>query len=155
MSDRASQGVYSDRSGPKIVELLETHFENKRDHLDISTRLIPDEPDQLEREFEQAAEETVDLVITTGGTGIGPRDCAPDVTASFCEKLIPGIMENIRIKYGSKKPGALLTRGVVGVKKTTTLINFPGSVRACTEYFSEFITVWDHLRRMIHSIDNH
>ncbi len=155
LSDRASQGIYTDRSGPRLMELLEDHFQPRRDHQKVSYRLIPDDPEKLQSEFQDALNDTVDLVITTGGTGVGPRDFAPEVTTEFCSKLIPGITDHIRVKYGAKKPGALLSRGVAGIRDNMTVINFPGSVRACQEYFTEFFAVWDHLRRMIHGIDSH
>jgi molybdenum cofactor synthesis domain-containing protein len=154
-SDRAYKGVYEDRSGPQIEEIFTKHYAQKRDHLDISRRIIPDDPGILESIFNEAVSGGVDLVITTGGTGIGPRDFTPDVTSAFCERLLPGLMEHARISFGARKPGALLSRGVAGVRDKTFIINFPGSVRAASEYSHLLLTHWDHIRRMIHGIDRH
>lgn len=155
LSDRAYQKIYEDRSGPKIEECVQKYFQTRRDHLAVTRRLIPDEPSMLENELTQALHAGVDLVVTTGSTGVGPRDIAPEVTTRFCDKLIPGIMEYIRMKFGMEKPGVFLSRGVAGVKGTMLLLNCPGSVRGAEEYIGAFLPLLDHLRRMLYGIDVH
>ncbi len=155
LSDRASQGVYTDRSGPRIVALLEEYFANHRYHQSITTALIPDDPEKLMDQLCEAEQCGADFIITTGSTGIGSRDIAPETVTDFCDKLIPGIMEHIRVKYGTRKPGALLSRGVAGIKGTIFIMTFPGSVKACEEYFTEWQGLWEHILRMVHEIDNH
>jgi molybdenum cofactor synthesis domain-containing protein len=155
LSDRAFNGVYEDESGPAIEQGLTDHFKNKRDHPEFTTHLIPDNPHQLTALFKQAVAEEVDLVLTTGGTGLGPRDHVPETTQKFLTRNLSGLMEHIRLKYGAEKPGALLSRGLAGTHKNTFIMNMPGSVKGVKEYTHELLTVWDHIRRMIHSIDQH
>ncbi|MCD4653603.1 molybdenum cofactor synthesis protein [bacterium] len=155
LSDRASSGVYEDLSGPEIKTQLDKHFYEKRDHVEISRAVIPDDPDNFNNLLVTAEKTGVDLVITTGSTGLGPRDMAPEITAGFITRQLPGIMEHVRMKYGADKPGALLSRGLAGTRGSLFVINMPGSVKAVREYTTEFLQVWDHIRRMIFSIDQH
>jgi len=155
LSDRASSGVYEDLSGPEIVSLLTEHFADRRDHVEINREVIPDNPETFSKILSTAEKNGVDLVISTGSTGLGPRDMAPDITAGFITKQLPGLMEHIRTKYGADKPGALLSRGLAGTKNNLFVINMPGSVKAVREYTAELLLVWDHIRRMIYSIDQH
>lgn len=155
LSDRAVAGIYEDLSGPKIVEGVRAYYEGKRDHLKICTLLIPDDADALRNALEGAAAEGVDLVITTGSTGVGARDIAPETTVAFCDRQIPGIMEYFRVTFGAKKRNALISRGIAGLHGKMAVINFPGSVKACEEYTREFMPVWEHMRLMIHGIDSH
>ena len=155
LSDRAFAGAYTDRSGPKAKEILEEFFGDKRWHVSIDDQLMPDDPGQLKASLAGAIDSGVDVIFTLGGTGIGPRDIAPETVTEVCEKLIPGIMENIRIKYGSKKPSVLLSRSVAGVNGKTQLYALPGSVRAVTEYLDEILKTLEHSVYMIHGLDVH
>lgn len=155
LSDRAHAGAYEDKSGPKVKDTLEAFLEGKRWHPEISTALLPDDRDELLKELESARRNSVDVFITTGGTGVGPRDIAPEVVSAFCDKLIPGIMEAIRVRYGLEKPNALLSRSVAGVAGTMLVYALPGSVRAAAEYMSEILKTMEHLILMIHGIDAH
>jgi len=155
VSDRASRGEYEDRSGPRVQQLVEEFAVGKRWHVECGTTIIPDDPDALRREIRQAREAACDIIITTGGTGVGPRDNTPDVVAGECDKLIPGIMEHIRAKFGSDKPAALLSRSVAGVCGATLIYSLPGSVKAVEEYMSEIVKSLEHLILMIHAVDAH
>jgi molybdenum cofactor synthesis domain-containing protein len=155
LSDRASRGEYSDRSGPKIEQLLASFFEGEGWKSAIDRRLIPDDSETLKSLLEEARKEHVDIVITTGGTGIGPRDITPDVVKPFLDKEIPGIMELIRFKYGSIKPNALLSRAVAGVMSSTLVYTLPGSVRAVEEYMTEITPTLRHSIYMLHNLDAH
>lgn len=155
ISDRAAHGVYSDRSGPAIAEQLQEHFASRRDHLKLTSAIIPDDPEQVKTALNACIDAGTDLVITSGGTGLGPRDFTPEVTADILDRILPGLMEQIRWKYGKDKPGAYLSRGYCGTCKKTFIINMPGSVRAVKEYTTELLVSWDHIRRMIHAIDHH
>ena len=155
LSDRASSGEYEDVSGPRITELLETHFQMANRQSLIINRLIPDDPHKLEELLNKAKEELVDIVITTGGTGIGPRDFTPDVVKSVLDKEIPGIMEMIRMKYGAEKPAALTSRSVAGVMGKSLVFTLPGSVRAVNEYMAEICKSLMHLVYMLHGLDTH
>ena len=155
LSDRASRGEYSDRSGPKIEQLLSAFFETENWQFVIERKLIPDDADSLKALLNQAGEDQIDIVITTGGTGIGPRDITPDVVKPFMDKEIPGIMELIRFKYGSLKPNALLSRAIAGVMKSTLVYTLPGSVKAVDEYMTEIIPTLRHSIYMLHNLDAH
>ncbi len=152
MSDRASQGVYEDRSGPKVKEYLDAFFQNTRWHAHIIVDLLPDDADTLTRELAMASTSGIDIVFTTGGTGVGPRDITPDVVTDMADKLIPGIMEHIRIKYGAQKPNALLSRSVAAVIGNTLVYTLPGSVRAVDEYMSEILQTIEHTLLMLHGL---
>jgi molybdenum cofactor synthesis domain-containing protein len=155
LSDRASRGEYSDRSGPKIEHLISSFFETEGWRFALDRKLIPDNAEELDTLLNEARENLVDIVITTGGTGIGPRDITPDVVKPFIDKEIPGIMELIRFKYGSLKPNALISRAIAGVMRSTLVYTLPGSVKAVEEYMSEIIPTLRHSIYMLHNLDAH
>ncbi|CAL7960292.1 molybdopterin adenylyltransferase [Gammaproteobacteria bacterium] len=155
LSDRAAAGVYEDRSGPLAYELIEKFFSEKRWHIKISRIIIPDDAKKLEKILTQGITKNIDIMFTLGGTGIGPRDITPEVVTKVSKKIIPGIMENIRLKYGTQKPAALLSRSVAGTNKTTQLYALPGSVKAIAEYLPEIFQNLEHIIYMMHAIDAH
>lgn len=155
LSDRASSGEYEDRSGPRVSELVTEYFEKIKWKFEIENILIPDNPVQLANLLEDSITKKIDVVFTTGGTGIGPNDFTPEVVNEYIDKEIPGIMELIRMKYGQKKPNALLSRGVAGVMEETLVYAMPGSVKAVNEYMTEILNTLKHLFLMLRSIDSH
>jgi len=155
LSDRASQGIYPDKSGLLIKEILENYFSTTSWKYQIEYNLIPDNEAQLTDLLLKSTQNKEDIVITTGGTGVGPRDFTPEVIKKFPVKEITGIMENIRIKYGSEKPNALLSRGIAGVISETQIYALPGSAKAVNEYMTEILKTLEHLVFMIHGIDIH
>ncbi|MCF8368855.1 MAG: MOSC domain-containing protein [Bacteroidales bacterium] len=155
LSDRAYKGEYEDRSGPRIGEILKQFFDEKKNKYDIQHTIIPDDPDALRVLLEKASEDKLDVVFTTGGTGVGPRDFTPEVVSAMIEKEIPGIMESIRIKYGTEKPNALLSRGVAGLMGETFVYALPGSVKAVNEYMEEILKTLRHLFYMLYGLDGH
>ena len=155
LSDRASRGEYEDRSGPRILELTNEFFGTQNNPVDIEHTIIPDDPEALRLLLDRAEDDGVDIVFTTGGTGIGPRDFTPDVVHDMLDKEIPGVMEAIRLKYGMEKPNALLSRGVAGVMGETLVYTLPGSVRAVNEYLEEIFKTLKHLIYMLHGIKAH
>jgi molybdenum cofactor synthesis domain-containing protein len=155
LSDRASSGVYADRSGPRICELLETFFSSRGVAYVIEHRLLPDDAGQLRGAVLGGKEQGLDAIITTGGTGVGPRDIAPDTIAPLCDKLIPGIMEHIRAKFGANNPRARLSRAIAGVAGTTQIYTLPGSVRAVEEYMPEVLATLEHIADTLHGADAH
>lgn len=155
LSDRASRGEYEDRSGPRIVSMLGDFFGPKRWRHKVDNVLLPDDPKKLRRQLGTARQEGVDVVITTGGTGVGPRDVAPDVVVSLCDMLIPGIMDDIRLKCGQQNPNALLSRSIAGVMEKTLVYALPGSVRAVEEYMTEILKTMEHLLLTVRGIDPH
>jgi molybdopterin adenylyltransferase len=169
LSDRASAGEYEDKSGPRVIELLNEYFENHNPfitrHPSPITRdpspftphpfLIPDNPGKLQDILVKARSESPDIIITTGGTGIGPRDITPDVVRPLLDKEIPGIMEAIRMRFGMDKPAALLSRSIAGVMGSTLVFTLPGSVKAVNEYMEEIFKSMSHMIAMLHGLDSH
>jgi molybdopterin adenylyltransferase len=149
LSDRASAGEYEDESGPEITKMLEAHFEQGTFHLQTDSIIIPDEAELLKNRLTEAKEEKYAAVFTTGGTGIGPRDITVDAATRECDKLIPGIMEMIRVKYGAKKPNALLSRSVAGTMDETLVYTLPGSPKAIKEYMNEILKTFEHAYLML------
>ncbi|MCS6874145.1 MAG: MogA/MoaB family molybdenum cofactor biosynthesis protein [Pyrinomonadaceae bacterium] len=98
--------------------------------------IIRDEVEQISRTLvDFSNRDDIDLIVTTGGTGIAPRDNTPEATLSILEKQIPGIAEAIRLKTMEKTPTSILSRGVCGIRNRTLIINFPGSPKAVQECF--------------------
>jgi len=155
LSDRAAAGEYEDRSGPRVRELVESFFVGTRWRVETKGVILPDDPERLRAWLESARSAGADIILTTGSTGVGPRDIAPETVAPLCDKLIPGIMEHIRAKFGANKPNALLSRGVAGVMGTAQVYTLPGSVRAVEEYLGEILKTVEHLIYMLHGIDRH
>jgi molybdopterin adenylyltransferase len=155
LSDRASQGEYEDRSGPRITELLHEFFTLHSSLFTLHSSLLADDPQKLKELLLQTRDDKTDLIFTTGGTGIGPRDFTPDVVKPLLDKEIPGIMDMIRIKYGAEKPNALLSRSIAGVMDQSLIFTLPGSVKAVNEYVPEILKSMMHMVYMLHGIDRH
>jgi len=154
LSDRAYKGEYEDLSGPKVKEKVEEFFHFAGLLFNIKLALIPDDSEML-KELLINKENKFNIIITTGGTGIGPRDITVETVTPLLTKEIPGIMEFIRIKYGTEKPNALLSRGVAGVIGQTLVYTLPGSVKAVEEYMVEIVKTLKHTVNMLYGIDKH
>ena len=155
MSDRASSGTFPDRTGPLVVELLEVYFKSFSYPVNIEHTIIGDDKDHLHNLLLKCRDNKIDIVITTGGTGISPRDITPDIVKLLLDKEIPGIMELIRIKYGQEKNSALLSRSIAGVMGHSLVFTLPGSVRAVNEYLEEITKGLLNMIYMINQIDSH
>lgn len=153
LSDRASSGEYTDRSGPAAVNILNDYFGSIQWKIEVERIVIPDDADLLQQTMSDL--KGIDMVFTTGGTGIGPRDITVDVIEPLMDKKIPGIMEMIRTRYGADKPAALLSRGVAGVIGNTLVYTLPGSVKAVEEYLTEINKTLKHSIYMLHGLDIH
>lgn len=153
LSDRAHSGAYSDLSGPAVVKYVKYAMAAAGWECEIRQSILPDDAVALRAALTEAP--TVDLIITTGGTGIGPRDITPDVVGPLLTREIPGIMEQIRVRYGTKNPKALLSRGVAGTIGNTLIYTLPGSVKAVHEYMAEIIKTMEHTFYMLYGIDIH
>ena len=155
LSDRASRGEYEDRSGPHARQLVEEFIAESRWQGEIETQIMPDDAEQLRDSVRAACQSGVDVILTLGGTGVGPRDITPETVAPLCDKLIPGIMEAIRMKFGQQNKRALLSRGIAGLAGKTLIYTLPGSVRAVEEYIQEILGTLEHLLCMVHAVDSH
>lgn len=129
LSDRASKGIYEDRTGKMLEEYLKINFNVK----DINITLIPDEEADLKRVLKLFIEDKVDIIITNGSTGVSPRDIAPDATLSIIERRLPGFEEAMRMKSFEKVPTAIISRAVCGIAASSLIINLPGSPKAAIE----------------------
>ena len=155
LSDRAHKGIYEDKSGPLTTKMLKDFFDSYKRYHSIENIIIPDDKEELEKALAKAKNENYDIVVTTGGTGLGKRDITPDVVKPLLDKEIPGIMEHIRLKYGAEKPNALVSRSIAGVMDETLVYVIPGSVKAVNEYITEICTTIEHSIRMIKGVDVH
>ena len=124
VSDRSARGEREDRSGPAIAEAAEADGARV-----VRREVVPDDPDGLSALIAAIcdADDAPDLVVTTGGTGLGPRDRTPEATAAACERLVPGIAETLRARSLAVTPHAMLSRAVAGVRGRTLVVNLPGS----------------------------
>ncbi len=155
VSDRASRGVYEDRSGPAIEQAVVAYFAGTRWHLEVARALVPDEAEPLRQVLSEAIAGGVEMLVTTGGTGISPRDITPDVVTPMLDKALPGIMDFVRIKHGERLPAALLSRSVAGVAGQSLIYVLPGSVKAVTEYLAVILPTVEHSLLMLSGIDSH
>ncbi|HWM14164.1 MAG TPA: MogA/MoaB family molybdenum cofactor biosynthesis protein [Gaiellaceae bacterium] len=120
VSDGVSAGSREDKSGDLLAELLAA------EGYDVVRRIVPDDRDHIEAAIEDLSLETP-LVLTTGGTGLGPRDVTPEATLAVVDRIAPGIAEALRADAIAKTPHGLLSRGVAGVANSALVVNLPGS----------------------------
>jgi molybdopterin adenylyltransferase len=131
LSDRASAGIYEDRSGPEIERILGEHFGAA---IDWKRILIPDERARIETALREMCDaEHCDLVVTTGGTGPAARDVTPEATRAVLERELPGFGEVMRAQSFAKVPTAILSRATAGTRGHSLIINLPGNPRAIGE----------------------
>ncbi|MDR2585004.1 MAG: hypothetical protein LBC84_02100 [Prevotellaceae bacterium] len=145
VSTRAYEGIYADLSGPEMVRLLRIFCAEKGWPHEVSTHLIPDDATALKSVLQRLIIEKSDFIFTSGGTGIGPNDITPETVEPLLQKKIPGIMEQIRLKYGVQNRAALLSRSVAGLSGESLVFTLPGSLKAAGEYLSEICPNLDHL----------
>lgn len=154
LSDRAAAGEYEDKSGSIIQQMVQSFFDNSGYSANITKYVIPDNRRKLKNIILKELHKN-DLFITTGGTGIAPRDITIETLEPFIEKPIPGLMEYIRVKYGLNKIQATISRSMAGVRRKTLIFALPGSAKAVTEYMTEINSVLLHLFYMLYGIDDH
>jgi molybdenum cofactor synthesis domain-containing protein len=140
VSDSAARGDRRDESGPAIRRLLEQHGYNVLLH-----KTVPDEVQDVRDILIKWIDKTsLDIIVTTGGTGLSPRDITPEATKSVIEREVPGIAEAIRIRGLDSTPRAMLSRGVAGVQGKTLIINLPGSPSAVIQGMEVLLPVLKH-----------
>lgn len=143
VSDRAFEGRYEDLSGPEIERALLARLPAAA----VTRRIVPDDPDGIAAALEECL--GTDFILTTGGTGISPRDVTPEVTRRFCERELPGISEALRAASLKETPAAMLSRGFAGVRGNTVVVNFPGSPRAVRLCVEVIAPIMEHAGRML------
>ncbi len=140
ISDRSSRGERPDTSGPVIREILETINAEIKEY-----RIIPDEKDIITDTMKELSDIVhVDLIISTGGTGLAPRDVTPEATLEIIDKRVPGIEEAMRAESIKITPHGLLSRAVSGIRNKTLIINLPGSPKAVKENLSVILSALPH-----------
>jgi molybdopterin adenylyltransferase len=128
ISDGVAEGSREDESGELLASLL------AGEGYELERRVVPDDRDAIAEAIAELAEEAA-VVLTTGGTGLGPRDLTPEATAEVLERSAPGIAEALRADALAKTPHALLSRGVAGVRGRALVVNLPGSPGGCRDGF--------------------
>ena len=137
VSDGVAEGTREDKSGALLAGLL------AEEGYDVERRVVPDDRDAIAEAIAELAEESA-LVLTTGGTGLAPRDVTPEATAEVLERAVPGIAEAIRADSIAKTPHALLSRGLAGVRGQALVVNLPGSPGGCRDGFAVLRPALEH-----------
>src|ERR1700722_11210616 len=145
ISDSVSRGTHKDASGPDLsARCVQLNWEV------VSTEVFPDEPAAIrDRLITLVDSGAADLILTTGGTGIGPRDSTPEATAEACHKLLPGIAELMRDEGRKKTPRAVLSRAVAGVRGRVLIVNLPGSPRGALESLDAVADLLPHALQVL------
>src|SRR5580704_6023335 len=145
ISDSVSRGTHKDASGPRLRERCAQIGWNV-----VVEAVLPDEPETIrDRLIFLADSGAADLILTTGGTGIGPRDSTPEATAEACHKLVPGIAELMRDEGRKKTPRAVLSRAIAGVRTTSMIVKLPGSSRGVLESFDAIADLVPHALQVL------
>jgi molybdenum cofactor synthesis domain-containing protein len=136
ISDRCAQGLMTDTAGPAVVEILRGQWPQA----EIATGLLADDEDAVEKFTLEHAE----LVLTVGGTGLGPRDRTPEATRRALDREAPGLAEAMRLQGAAVNPYAWLSRGVAGLRASTLIVNLPGSRRGAEESLVSILALIRH-----------
>jgi molybdopterin adenylyltransferase len=146
ISDSVSIGKSEDRSGPAVVtRCKELGWQV------VTSHLLPDDRATIETLLKKTADANdADIILTTGGTGVGPRDVTPEATLAVVERLIPGFGEHMRLEGSKKTPRAILSRAVAGIRATTIVINLPGSPRGAVESLDAIAEFLPHAVSILH-----
>jgi molybdenum cofactor synthesis domain-containing protein len=139
VSDKGARGEREDRSGPAIREMMEAAGAEV-----VRARIVPDEQDEIRAALIEWSDEGLDLVLTTGGTGFSPRDWTPEATKAVIERETPGIAEAMRRAGAERTPTAILSRAAAGIRKSTLIVNLPGSEKAVRESLGAVLPALPH-----------
>ncbi len=140
VSDRSAAGLREDAAGPALADYL-----RDRGIEVIAVRIVPDTIEEIASAIRQwADEETADLILTTGGTGVAPRDVTPEATLEVTERIIPGMAEAMRAESLKKTPHAMISRAVAGIRHRSLIVNLPGSPKGAVENLEAVMPAVEH-----------
>ena len=146
VSDRSARGERPDLSGPALVEAVEASGGTV-----VSLQVVADEHRLIETTLRRlVAGGQIDVILTTGGTGVGPRDVTPEATEAVIEKRLPGMAEAMRARSLEVTPHAMLSRAVAGVAGTCAIVNLPGSPKGAVECFEVVAPALPHASELLH-----
>jgi len=151
ISDRCAAGETRDTAGPAVASLLSETLRVRIAWI----KTVPDEMDQIIGALKDFADRRVDLIVTTGGTGISIRDVTPEATRRVIDRELPGLAEAMRAASALRTPNALLSRAVAGVRRETLIVNLPGSLNAAVENLSAILPVLPHAVKMLRGESAH
>ena len=140
ISDRCSRGEMTDTAGPAVVAILRENWPEA----DIATALLPDDEDAIAAELMSLCGAGAALVLTAGGTGLGPRDRTPEATRRVIDREAPGLAEAMRSQGAASNKFAWLSRAIAGLKGSTLIVNLPGSKRGAEESLSAIVALLKH-----------
>ena len=140
VSDRCSQGLMTDTAGPAVAELLLRQWPDA----DLRFALLPDDENAIVAVLNQIAQEGAVLALTVGGTGLGPRDRTPEATRRVIDREAPGIAEAMRSIGAAQNRYSWLSRGIVGLKDSTLIVNLPGSKRGAEQSLASILSLLKH-----------
>jgi molybdopterin adenylyltransferase len=140
ISDRCSQGLLTDTAGPAVVALLRGEWADA----EILTSLLADDYYAIVDLLEKLSGEGAALILTVGGTGLGPRDRTPEATRRVIDREVPGLAEAVRTHGASSNPYAWLSRSVAGLRGSTLIVNLPGSLRGAEESLASILPLLKH-----------
>ena len=151
ISDRCSQGLMADTAGPAVTALLTREWPQA----EIRTAILNDDEDAIVAALEELIRQDAKLVLTVGGSGLGPRDRTPEATRRVIDREAPGLAEAMRARGAERNPYAWLSRGVAGMRAKTLILNLPGSLRGAEESLAVILPLLRHALEVIAGAEKH
>ncbi|SRR6266567_4493879 len=151
VSDRCAAGETLDTAGPAVAGMLRKELQARIAWI----KTVPDEIEQIAEALKDFSDRRVDLIVTSGGTGLSVRDVTPEATRSVIDRELPGLTEAMRAASALRIPNALLSRAVAGVRRETLIVNMPGSLNAAVENLSTVLPVIPHAVKMLRGESSH